>query len=62
MYELIIFTMMLPHVEPKWQHLEPTSEIVCIEQGRKFEKLFAQTKELVFSFTCEPVKKEEEDT
>lgn len=56
LYELIVFTMMAPHVEPKWQHMEPTNEAVCIERKIKFEKLFAQTEGLIFSFSCKPVK------
>lgn len=56
MYELIIFTMMSPHVEPKWMTLAPTSEVVCIERKQKFERLLVQVEGLVITVTCEPVK------
>ena len=59
LYELIIFTMLAPNVEPKWQHMEPTSQAICIERTIKFEKIFVQTEELVFSFTCKPIKEKE---
>ena len=61
MYELIIFTLMLPHVEPLWIHLEPTSEAQCIERVESLEIAFADAKGLVFSFTCERVESKEKE-
>ena len=60
MYELIIFTMMAPNVEPMWLHLEPTSESVCIESKQVWDEMFALTDGLVFSVTCEPVEKDDD--
>ena len=59
MYELIIFTMMQPNVEPRWQHMAPTSQSVCLQRKRKFNKIFVKVDGLVYSFTCELVKKPE---
>lgn len=63
MFELIIFTMMTPHVEPRWQNLGPFHETVCIEKKLEFEELFADAKVegFAFSFECEPVEEEEDD-
>lgn len=58
LYELIIFTMMSDHVKPKWQHMKPTSEIVCIKRMEKFNNLFLQIDGLVFSVSCKPIMKD----
>ena len=59
MYELIIFTMMAPNVEPMWIHLELTSESVCTEHKRVLDEMFAEAEGLIFSFTCERVEKDD---
>ncbi len=61
MYELIIFTMMLPNVEPLWVHLEPTSEEQCLARVENLGVAFAEAKNLVYSFKCERVEKKEEE-
>lgn len=55
LYELIIFTMMQPHVPPLWMHLTPTSESVCVERKLRFEELFEGIEGFIFSLECEPV-------
>ena len=61
MYELIIFTMMAPNVEPLWLHLEPTSEALCIERKQVFDEMFVEIEGLAFSVTCKRIEKTEDD-
>ncbi len=58
MYELIVFTMMLPHAKPEWLRLKPTTEIVCLQKKKAIDKLFSTVEGLTFTLVCEPVKKD----
>ncbi len=61
MYELIIFTLMASNVQPLWIHLEPTSEVVCIERKIQLEEMFEQIDNLAYSLDCKRVEEKKDD-
>lgn len=62
MFELIIFTMMKPHVEPGWIHMEPVYQSECVRKKAEYEALYALTPGLVSTFTCRRVVEKDDDT
>jgi len=58
LYELIIFTMLQPNVEPKWTHILPTTHALCLARKERLEATFDMTNGLIYSMYCELVKEE----
>jgi hypothetical protein len=55
MYELIIFTMMQPFVEPRWQYFDIKNESECMAEKARIEEAFSNiyVTDFIYVISCE---------